>query len=696
MSRDFVTLVTGAPRSGTSLLMQLLAAGGIPALSDGARAPDAANPRGYLEHETLRRLGRDPEAVALVRGASGHALKLVHALAAALPAGPRYRVLLAERDAGTVVASQDALLAARDEDAGSLPPARLAAILRTQLEEAAASLERRDDVRLLRVDTAALVREPGPGCAAIDAFLGGGLDQRAMAEAVVPGLWGRSGYTARMSVHHVETLGPLRLEVEHRSPGPAGGPTLRVKRSADGHELLRFDCFAQGAHWHVDPGGRDEATPIPFALEPLEWTLGELRRDLDGYLAKAGMTEALPDPAPALARVEAALRNPPARLARLSEAVLRQRTGEKWQQYPPDVLALWVADMDYPIAEPIRRRLQRALDVGDLGYPLHPQPTRLPALYAERAQQRYGWAVEPRRVELISEVVQGMHVALTQFSAPGDGVIVQTPIYPPFLSAVKGQGRRLLENPLRETAEGYALDLDGLAALASQARVLMLCNPHNPTGRVFRRDELDAIVRIAIEHDLLVVADEIHADLVYRGGRHVPFASLSPEAEARTLTLTAGSKAFNIAGLRCALAVFGSDALKRGFVGFDRHLRGGLGGLGILALEAAWSHADPWLAEVLAYLEANRDFVADFVRRELPGVRHFAPQGTYLAWLDCRALQLAPSPQRFFLERAKVGLSDGPTFGAPGEGFVRLNFATSRAILERALAQMAEALRAPR
>jgi cystathionine beta-lyase len=696
MARDFVTVVTGPPRSGTSLLMQVLAAGGIPALSDGARAPDASNPRGYLEHRVLRGLGRDPAAAALVQGAVGRAVKVVHALAPALPAGPRYRVLLAERALAEVVASQDAMLARGGPGADELPPERLAAILRAQLDEAAAALAGRLDVALLRVDTAALVREPGPACAALDAFLGGGLDRAAMQRAVAPGLWGRSGYTARMSGDHVETLGPVRLEVEHRSPGPAGGPTLRVRRAADGHELLRFDCFAHQAHWHLDPDGRDEITPIPFAVESLEWTLAELRRDLAGYLAKAGLTDALPEPSAALGRVEAALRNPPPRLEQLSEAVLRQRTGEKWQLHPPDVLALWVADMDYPVAEPIRRRLQRALDVGDTGYPLHPLPTRLPALFAERAERLYGWRVDPRRVELISEVVQGMYVAIAQFSAPGDGVIVQTPIYPPFLSAVRDLGRTLRENPLRETAAGYEVDLAGLRAQAVQARMLLLCNPHNPSGRVLRRDELEGIARIAIEHDLVVVADEIHADLVYRGGRHIPFASLSPEAEARTITLTAGSKAFNIAGLRCGLAIFGSDALKRGFLGFERHLRGGLGSLGVLALETAYRHGAPWLEEVLAYLEANRDFVAEFVRSELPGVRHFAPEGTYLAWLDCRALGLAPSPHRYFLERAKVGLSDGPTFGSQGQGFVRLNFATSRAILSRALEQMAKALREAR
>ena len=273
MARDFVTVVTGPPRSGTSLLMQLLAAGGIPALSDGARAPDASNPRGYLEHRSLRGLGRDPAAAALVRGAAGRALKLVHVLAPTLPAGPRYRVLLAERALGEVVASQDALLARGGSGAGELPPAgagelppeRLAAILRAQLDEAVAALAGRPDIALLRVDTAALVREPGPACAAIDAFLGGGLDRLAMQRAVAPGLWGRSGYTARMSGDLVETLGPVRLVVEHRSPGPAGGPTLRIQRAADGHELLRFDCFAHQAHWHLDPDGRDEITPIPFA-----------------------------------------------------------------------------------------------------------------------------------------------------------------------------------------------------------------------------------------------------------------------------------------------------------------------------------------------------------------------------------------------------------------------------------------------
>jgi cystathionine beta-lyase len=317
--------------------------------------------------------------------------------------------------------------------------------------------------------------------------------------------------------------------------------------------------------------------------------------------------------------------------------------------------------------------------VGDLGYPLHPRPTRIPDLAAERLRTRFGYEVPRGQMELVSEVVQAMHVSLLQLTQPGDGVIVQTPIYPPFLGVVREHGRTLVENRLRVGARGYEIDFDALREQASGARLLLLCNPHNPSGRAFRRDELEQIAEIARERELFVVSDEIHADLVFPGARHVPFASLSADAASRTTTLYAASKAFNIAGLRCAVAIFGTPELKRRFNQFPRHLRGGLNGPGILATEAAWQHADPWLDAALAYLRANRDFVAEFVRSELPGVVHFPPEATYLAWLDCRALGLAPSPHEFFLKSARVALSEGPNFGEAGVGFVRLNFATSRA-----------------
>ncbi len=580
--RPFATVVSGVPRSGTSLVLRMLVAGGIPALSDGVRVPDADNPEGYRELEAVRRL---PATGPWLARAEGRALKVIHRLLPRLPlavGAPAWRVVCVRRRLPDVVRSQQAMLARRGgAPPEGLPVERLEAIFAAELAEALRWVREEAGLPLHVVDYEALCADPAAAAADLDRFLGGGLDRAAMAAAVDPAR-GRSPAPDRYTPRTMPTvaLGNVRLSVEHRMPGPAGGPTLRVCRAEDGRELLRFDCFAEGAHWHLDPAGRDEITALPPGLDALEWTLAELRRDLPGYLARAGLPEARwPEQAAgaALARVESALRHPPLELDALDEAVLRQRSGEKWRSYPDDVLPLWVADMDFPVAEPIRRRLQHMLDVGDLGYPLHPRPTRLPALFAERAMRRFGWEVDPRRVELITDVVQGLFVALQVFSAPGDGVVVQTPIYPPFLGAVREMGRTLLESPLRAGAGGYAVDLADLRRHAEAgARMLLLCSPHNPTGRVLRREELEGIAEIVLGHDLVVVSDEIHADLVFPGTRHLPFAALSPEVAARTLTLTSASKPFNIAGLRCAVAVFGSPELKRRFLGCPRHLRGGL------------------------------------------------------------------------------------------------------------------------
>ncbi len=497
--------------------------------------------------------------------------------------------------------------------------------------------------------------------------------------------------------------GALRLAVEHRAPGAdafaaaTGGPTLRLCDAATGREWLRFDCFARGAHWHLDPEGRDEITAFARGGDAIDQTLAALREHGASWLERAGAKDipAASELERALLAVEPALRNGPVNFDAVDEAVLRQRSGDKWRHYPDDVLPLWVADMDFEVADPIRRRLQCALDAGDFGYPTHPGPTPLPALFAERMQRRFGWRIEPGRVELTSEVVQAIYIAVQQFSKPGEGVIVQRPIYPPFIETLETLGRRLVNNPLKQTERGFELDLDDLRARAREARILLLCNPHNPTGRVYRREELQAIADIAVEHELLVISDEIHADLVYPGAApHIPIASLSPAVAARTITLNSASKAFNIAGLRCAVVHFGSEALQREFCALPQHLRGGLSASGLLATEAAWRFASPWLDAVLAYLRANRDYACDFVRSELPGLRCFAPEATYLAWLDCREAALEPYPWRFFFERSRVALSNGRLFGPEGDDFVRLNFATSRALLERALERMAKALRA--
>ncbi len=372
----------------------------------------------------------------------------------------------------------------------------------------------------------------------------------------------------------------------------------------------------------------------------------------------------------------------------------RPSLGEKWQTYPEDVLPVWVADMDFPVAEPIRAALARAVERSDIGYPIHPGPTDLQAVTVARMQERFGWSPSEDCIEVITDVVQGMYVALSEFSAEGDGVVVQTPIYPPFVSSVRAMKRRLSLNPLKLGEGGYEVDLEGLrAAVDDDTKLLLLCNPHNPSGRVFTRSELEAIAEIACQHDVVVVSDEIHGDLVYPGHSHIPFASISEAAAERTITLTSASKAFNIAGLRTAVAIFGTRALRSRFNRLPRHLRGGIGTLGLEAMRQAWSHGQPWLDHVVAYLDGNRRFVAEFVASELPEAVHHTPQATYLAWIDFRAYGLKPSPYQHFLDRGRVALSDGAAFGEVGQGFARINFATSRRVLAEALERVAKTLR---
>ncbi len=372
---------------------------------------------------------------------------------------------------------------------------------------------------------------------------------------------------------------------------------------------------------------------------------------------------------------------------------LRRRTGEKWKSYPEDVLPVWVADMDFPLAEPLQELLRHTLEHSDTGYPMSVTRDGLPRIFAERAAECWGWQVSPNRIELITDVVQGLYVALHVLTEPGEAAVIQTPIYPPFLSCVEQVGRRMIVNELRRGDARYEIDFDALrAAIDDGTRMLMLCNPHNPTGRVFTRVELEGLAEVALERDQIIVSDEIHADLVLTGREHLPIASLGPEVEARTITLTSATKAFNIAGLRCALAAFGSADLQRGFNALPRYIRGGLGSLGLAATEIAWTRCQDWLDEVIATLEENRSLVTELVSRLLPGVRHLPSEGTYLAWLDCRDLELPDGPYRFFLEHGRVALSDGARFGPGGDGFVRLNFATSREIVTEAVERMAKAI----
>jgi cystathionine beta-lyase len=379
----------------------------------------------------------------------------------------------------------------------------------------------------------------------------------------------------------------------------------------------------------------------------------------------------------------------------LRVADLRSSKRIKWQLFGDEVLPAWVADMDFPVAPPIQRAIQELVHANDFGYHLVPLSPALREALVARMQERFAWSVAPGSVLPLVNVVQGLDACVLLHSRPGEGAIVQTPIYPPFLKAVERSGRRLVENPLVRGAERFEIDFDRLrASIDPQTRLLMLCNPHNPSGRVFERTELLILGELALEHDLVVVSDEIHADLTYPGHQHLPFAALGPELERRTITLTSATKAFNLAGLPCAFAIFGSDELMKPFRQLPPHVLGHCGIVDDAATHAAWTQGQPWLDEVLAYLLENRDLMLDFLARELPGIGVFAPEATYLAWLDCRELGLPNDPFEFFLKQARVAMNRGSDFGSPGEGFVRLNFATSQSILREILERMARALHA--
>ncbi len=377
----------------------------------------------------------------------------------------------------------------------------------------------------------------------------------------------------------------------------------------------------------------------------------------------------------------------------LDLARLRGLAGNKWRRYGDDVLPAWVADMDFLQAAPLRDYVSRVAATGDLGYPFSGGPEPLQEVFAERAMTRYGWRVDPNRVELIIDVVQGLYLGLDVFCGPGEGAIIPTPIYPYFLSAADETGRRAIESPLVKDGGRFVIDFDAVeACIDDGTRVLMVCNPHNPTGRAFDRQELEALAELAVRHDLVVVADEIFADVVYEGRAHIPFASLAPEIAARTVTYHSSTKAFNLGGIRIAVAVLGSASLHERFKTMPGRLLGGHNCLGMALTRIAWQQCDEWLSDVVAYLQGNRDFVSEFLASRMPTVGYFPPEASFFAWMNCSDLDLPGGPYEYFLEHAKVALSDGVPFGKAGEGCVRLNFATSRKLLGQILERLANSI----
>ncbi|WP_406044590.1 pyridoxal phosphate-dependent aminotransferase [Micromonospora sp. NBC_00898] len=395
-------------------------------------------------------------------------------------------------------------------------------------------------------------------------------------------------------------------------------------------------------------------------------------------------------------------RNP---LTRLTLPELRQRTSVKWRMHPPDVLPLWVAEMDVPLAPAVADALRRAIDLGDTGYAYG-------AAYAEAlgdfAAQRWGW--HDFRVDhttLVPDVMMGIVEVLRLVTDPGDAVVVCSPVYPPFYAFVSHAGRQVIEAPL---GPDQRMDLAALDEAFRRARehgrrpAFLMCNPHNPTGVVHRRSELEAIAELAGRHGLRVISDEIHAPLVLPGAHFTPYLTVAGAENA--FALISASKAWNLAGLKAALAVAGPQAaadLNR----MPEEVSHGPSHLGVIAHTAAFRAGGPWLDLLLDGLDTNRTLLETLLAKHLPRVRYHRPEGTYLAWLDCTALGIdtaqsdgdAPGvasdvagPAKMFLDRARVALSSGHVFGTGGVGFVRLNFATSPAILTDAVTRMGHAV----
>jgi len=373
----------------------------------------------------------------------------------------------------------------------------------------------------------------------------------------------------------------------------------------------------------------------------------------------------------------------------------RHSDSAKWTYYPEDILPLWVADMDFAAPEPVTRALREYVDQGMFGYALS-APQELREVIVERLVKLYGWRVSPEALVFATGVVVGYDQACHALVGPDDGLLIQTPVYPPFLSAAKWAGGERHEMELtRESGGRYTVDLDRFeAAITGRTRALLLCNPHNPVGRVFTRAELEAMAELCVRHDMHIISDEIHCDLIFDGYQHKPIASLSPEIEARTITVIAPSKTYNIPGLGCAIAVIPDKELRRRYQDAHRGLSGHVNSLGFVGALAAYRDGQPWLDDCLSYLEANRDFIYRYVAEKLPQISVSPLEGTYLAWLDCRQAGIPADvpPGKFFLEEAKVALNEGATFGKGGDGFVRLNFGCPRAILEEALGRMKDAL----
>ena len=375
-------------------------------------------------------------------------------------------------------------------------------------------------------------------------------------------------------------------------------------------------------------------------------------------------------------------------LTELSLDELRARRSAKWTRYAGDVLPAWVAEMDFPLAEPVAAVLREAVERGDTGY-ANPDAAGVAAELAGFAERRMGWSIDQAQVVTCHDVVAGLTDLLRVLCEPGDGVVITPPVYHPFFSLIPNAGCVAVEVPL---AAGRDLDLEGIErALAAGARAVVLCNPHNPTGVVARREQLEALAEIAARHGAWVLSDEIHAPLTLPGSEHVPFVTVSEEAAAWGISLVSASKAFNLAGLGCAQIVTAGEPARDAVWRLPEAARHA-GHFGALATATAYAEGDGWLDAVIEVLDGNRRLLAELVSEHLPGAAYAPPEAGYLAWLDVSALGFGADAAPEILERGRVALSPGPQFGAGGEGFVRLNIGTSPELVAEAVRRISRAV----
>ncbi len=385
--------------------------------------------------------------------------------------------------------------------------------------------------------------------------------------------------------------------------------------------------------------------------------------------------------------------------ASLSDAIdattaagLRARGSFKWTAPGPDGLGAAVAEMDFGAAPPILDALAALSADANFGYLPPPLADELAAACAGFHRCRYGWDVDPGLVRNVPDVLKALEIAITCFSRPGSPVILPTPAYMPFLTLPGFCGRELIQVPMLDDGTRYVLDLDGIgAAFAAGGHLLIFCSPCNPVGRVYTAGELAGLTGLVDRYGGRVFADEIHAPLVYPGARHLPYAASSATAAGHTLTAVSASKAWNLPGLKCAQVILSSEADRERWEEVSFFATHGASNPGVAANIAAYRHGEPWLAEVLRYLDGSRELLAGLLREQLPQLRYRPPEGTYLAWLDCAGLDLPASPGGL-VTAAGVTVVDGPAFGAGLTAAFRLNFATPRPILAEMAGRIAGAL----